>query len=207
MFAEIVTSSIQKANKGVQTRASIVAAAMHVAGRDGLKGITIGGVADRINMSKSGVFAHFGSREDLQIAVVEKYHEDFEAQVFLPAMQAARGVARVNALFSQWIERVGQEIDSGCIYISGAVEFDEHPGAVRDALVTMVQTWQAAVARAVKLAQTLGHLSDAVAPEQIAFELHGIVLAVHHDARFLKLQGSTDRAQTAFNRLIKFYTV
>ena len=86
-------------------------------------------------MSKSGVFAHFGSREELQISVVREYHVQFEEEVFRPAMQVARGLPRLRALFDRWLKRVSVEIDSGCIYISGAVEFDDRPGPVRDALV------------------------------------------------------------------------
>jgi hypothetical protein len=84
-------------------------------------------------MSKSGVFAHFGSREELQISVVREYHSKFEEEVFRPALAAARGLPRLRALFDRWVRRVSVEIDSGCIYISGAVEFDDRPGPVRDA--------------------------------------------------------------------------
>ena len=89
-------------------------------------------------MSKSGVFAHFGSREELQISVVREYHARFEDEVFRPAIAEPRGLPRLRALFERWVRRVSVEIDSGCIYISGAVEFDDRPGPVRDALVAMV---------------------------------------------------------------------
>ena len=109
----------------------------------GLEGLSIGALAELTHMSKSGVFAHFGSREELQIAVIREYHERFEDEVFFPAMHEPRGVPRLRALFERWIRRVSVEIDSGCIYISGAVEFDDRPGPVRDALVSMVRSWHA----------------------------------------------------------------
>ena len=103
-------------------------------------------------MSKSGVFAHFGSREELQISVVREYHDAFEEEVFFPAMREPRGLPRLRALFERWVRRVSVEIDSGCIYISGAVEFDDRPGPVRDALAAMVRTWHGALERAIRIA-------------------------------------------------------
>ena len=121
--------------KGQQTRAAIVDAALALATQIGLEGLSIGALAEVTQMSKSGVFAHFGSREELQISVVREYHAHFEEEVFYPALAAARGLPRLRALFDRWMKRVSVEIDSGCIYISGAVEFDDRPGPVRDALV------------------------------------------------------------------------
>jgi AcrR family transcriptional regulator len=94
-------------------------------------------------MSKSGVFAHFGSREELQISVIREYHQRFEQEVFYPALAEPRGLPRLRAMFANWMKRTSVEIDSGCIYISGAVEFDDRPGPVRDALALSVQTWHA----------------------------------------------------------------
>ena len=109
-------------------------------------------------MSKSGVFAHFGSREELQIAVIREYHARFEEEVFFPAMREPRGLPRLRALFERWMRRVSVEVDSGCIYISGAVEFDDRPGPVRDALVSMVRAWQRRLERAIRIAIEDGHL-------------------------------------------------
>jgi AcrR family transcriptional regulator len=114
--------------KGLQTRAVILAAALAQASRTGLEGLSIGALADMTGMSKSGVFAHFGSREDLQIAVVAEYHARFEQDVFFPALREPRGLPRLRALFERWVRQVSVELESGCIYISGAVEFDDRPG-------------------------------------------------------------------------------
>ncbi|HTJ07662.1 MAG TPA: TetR/AcrR family transcriptional regulator, partial [Caldimonas sp.] len=138
--------------KGRQTRAAILDAALALASHIGLEGLSIGALAEVTGMSKSGVFAHFGSREELQISVIREYHRKFEEEVFRPALALPRGLPRLRTLFDNWVRRVSVEIDSGCIYISGAVEFDDRPGPVRDALVTMVQTWQQALDRAIRAA-------------------------------------------------------
>src|SRR5688572_16565220 len=144
--------------KGQQTKAAIVDAALGLATQIGLEGLSIGALAEVTQMSKSGVFAHFGSREELQIAVIREYHARFEDEVFFPAVREARGLPRLRTLFENWIRRVSIELDSGCIYISGAVEFDDRPGPVRDALASMVRAWQAALERATRLSIDEGHL-------------------------------------------------
>ncbi|HEX6361991.1 MAG TPA: TetR/AcrR family transcriptional regulator [Albitalea sp.] len=191
--------------KGQQTRAAILEAALGLAANMGLEGLSIGALAEVTQMSKSGVFAHFGSREELQISVVREYHAKFEEEVFFPAMREARGLPRLKALFERWVRRVSAELDSGCIYISGAVEFDDRPGPVRDALVTMVQAWQSALERAVRLAIDEGHLKAGTDPLQLVFELHGLILALHHDARFLRNPGALERVRTGFERLVGHY--
>jgi len=156
-------------------------------------------------MSKSGVFAHFGSREDLQISVVHEYFHQFEQEVFYPALALPRGLPRVEALFANWMKRVAVEIQSGCIFISGAVEFDDRPGPVRDALSTSVKTWLAAMHRAVMQAREEGHLSPGSDAEQMAFEIHGLILALHYEARFLNNPGSVARANTGFTHILSRY--
>jgi AcrR family transcriptional regulator len=158
-----------------------------------------------MHMSKSGVFAHFGSREELQISVIREYHARFEDEVFFPAMQEPRGLPRLRALFERWVKRVSVEVDSGCIYISGAVEFDDRPGPVRDALVAMVRTWHAALERAIALALAEGQLRPETDPMQMLFELHGLILALHHDARFLRSPGALNRARVGFERTLLHY--
>lgn len=188
--------------KGELTRAAILDVALQLASRQGLEGLTIGLLADQMKMSKSGVFAHFGSREDLQIEVVKLYHQRFEEEVFYPSIQDPRGLPRLQAMFARWITRVTIEIASGCIYISGAVEYDDRPGPIRDQLVDMVCTWQNALHRAVVQAIEAGQLRADVDARQMVFEMYGLILALHHDARFLKIPGSVQRAQSGFERLI-----
>ena len=191
--------------KGQQTRAAILEAALGLASHMGLEGLSIGALAEVTKMSKSGVFAHFGSRDELQIAVIREYHARFEEEVFVPAMRRPRGLPRLRMLFDRWIKRVTEELDSGCIYISGAVEFDDRPGPVRDALVAMVRTWQAALERAITLAVQEGQLHADTDPMQLLFEIHGLILALHHDARFLRNPGVLQRVHVAFERALHFY--
>lgn len=191
--------------KGQQTKAIIVEAALGLASQIGLEGLSIGALAEITGMSKSGVFAHFGSREELQISVVREYHARFEREIFYPALDSERGLPRLQALFDRWMVRTSTEIDSGCIYISGAVEFDDRTGPVRDALVTSVSSWQDALRRAVELAQKERHLQSGLDPQQIAFEIHGLILALHYEARFLRRTGAMQRAREGFARLIERY--
>jgi len=191
--------------KGLQTRAAILDAALGLASHMGLEGLSIGAVAEVAQMSKSGVFAHFGSREELQISVIREYHLRFEEEVFFPAIREPRGLPRLQALFDRWVRRVSVELDSGCIYISGAVEFDDRPGPVRDALVEMVRSWQSALERAIRIAIEEGHLRADTDAEQMLFEIHGLILALHHDARFLRNPGVLDRARKGFDRLVAHY--
>ena len=191
--------------KGQQTRAIILDAALALASHMGLEGLSIGALADVTKMSKSGVFAHFGSREELQIAVVTEYHAKFEEEVFFTSIREPRGLPRLRAMFERWVHRVSQEIDSGCIYISGAVEFDDRPGPVRDALVAMVHAWHSALSKAIELAKEVGHFRADADVEQILFELHGLILSLHHDARFMRNPGAVPRAGTGFERAVQFY--
>lgn len=192
-------------HKGQQTKVAIVDAALGLATQIGLEGLSIGALAEVMHMSKSGVFAHFGSREELQISVIREYHARFEEEVFSPALQQARGLPRLRALFRNWMNRTSVEIDSGCLFISGAVEFDDRPGPVRDALADSVQTWLAALYRAVVQAKEAGHLRADADERQMAFEIHALILALHYEARFLKNPGSLDRANTGFSNILACY--
>jgi AcrR family transcriptional regulator len=192
-------------HKGQQTKAAIIEAALGLATQIGLEGLSIGALAEITQMSKSGVFAHFGSREELQISVIREYYSRFEQEIFYPALQVERGLPRIRALFGNWMKRVAVEIQSGCIFISGAVAFDDRPGPVRDALAHSVQTWLLALNRAIVQTQECGQLHTDADPHQIAFEIHGLILALHYEARFLKNPGSIDRANTGFDNILVRY--
>lgn len=192
-------------HKGQQTKAAIVDAALGLATQIGVEGLSIGALAEVMGMSKSGVFAHFGSREELQISVVREYHARFEDEVFFPALSAPRGLPRLRAMFGNWMRRSSIEIDQGCIYISGAVEFDDRPGPVRDALATSVKTWHAAMKRAIVIAKEEGQLQGGVDADQMLFEIHGLILALHYEARFLRTPGSIARATHGFDNILARY--
>jgi AcrR family transcriptional regulator len=191
--------------KGQQTKQAIVDAALGLATQMGLEGLSIGVLAEVMRMSKSGVFAHFGSREELQISVIREYFNQFEQEIFAPAMLQPKGLPRLQALFANWMKRVAVEIQSGCIFISGAVEFDDRTGPVHDALASSVKTWLKAVFRAVVQAKECGHLGADADEYQIAFEIHGLILALHYEARFLKNPGSVQRANQGFNNILQRY--
>ncbi|MFC0168036.1 TetR/AcrR family transcriptional regulator [Pseudoduganella danionis] len=191
--------------KGELTRAAILDVALDLASRDGLEGLTIGLLADKMNMSKSGVFAHFGSREDLQLEVLKLYHHRFEQEVFFPSVKEPRGIQRLQSMFARWVKRVSVEVASGCIYISGAVEYDDRPGPIREELMAMVGAWQGALLRCVKQAVECGDLKADTDPQQLVYEMYGLILALHHDARFLRIPGSLARAGIGFERLLGTY--
>jgi AcrR family transcriptional regulator len=201
----VSTAAGRSLHKGQQTRAAILEAALGLASHMGLEGLSIGALAELMQMSKSGVFAHFGSREELQISVIREYHARFEDEVFVPSMAEPRGLPRLQALFERWVRRVSVELDSGCIYISGAVEFDDRPGPVRDALVGMVSAWQAALGRAIRIAVDEGQLRADTDATQMLFEIHGLILALHHDARFLRNPGVLDRTRAGFDHMLAHY--
>ncbi|WP_408595753.1 TetR/AcrR family transcriptional regulator [Limnohabitans sp.] len=202
---KLPASESRAIQKGQQTKAAIVDAALGLATQIGLEGLSIGALAEVARMSKSGVFAHFGSREELQLSVVREYHERFEAEVFYPALQAERGLPRLRQLFANWTQRTSAEIDSGCLYISGAAEFDDRPGPVRDALASSVKTWLAAVLRSVLQARDEGHLAPDMDAEQMVFEIHGLILALQYEARFLRSAKSLQYTAVGFENILVRY--
>ncbi|HEY4375093.1 MAG TPA: TetR/AcrR family transcriptional regulator [Burkholderiales bacterium] len=193
-----------KPSKGTQTRERILDAALAIASRDGLEGLTIGLLAEALAMSKSGVFAHFGSREELQIAVIDEYGRRFMDDVFHPALRQPRGLPRLAAMFENWLHRVQTvEIPNGCVFISGAVEFDDREGPVRDRMVLVTEGWRGEMLKAVRLAMAEGHLRADCDPEQLLFEVYGTMLVLHHDARLLRDPRAVERARASFLRAIQ----
>ena len=193
--------------KGEQTRAAILDEALKIASRLGLEGLTIGSLAEATRMSKSGLFAHFGSREDLQLAVLEHAAQRFGNTVLMPVLGIERGLPRMRALFERWLEwTIAAGLPGGCIMISAANEYDDRPGPIRDAVIANQRRGLAVTEKAVRLAIEEGHLKSGTDPEQIAFELLGIVLATHNHRRLLGDQEARKRALTAFDELIARHT-
>ena len=185
--------------KGLATKSVILQAALDIASKSGLEGITIGHLAESVGMSKSGVFAHFGSREELQIEVIRKYYEYFSEIVFAPALTKPKGLPRLRYMIDAWLKiSVGQNTSS-CFFIAGAAEFDDRPGIVRDELVRSVEDWRSALLRAIKESIAAGDLKKSVVPQEMLFQLYSIVLGAHHDSRFLK----NPKSLTLANKLIK----
>jgi AcrR family transcriptional regulator len=189
--------------KGEQTRAAILDEALKIASKLGLEGLTIGSLADATGMSKSGLFAHFGSREDLQLAVLEHAAQRYGEQVFVPVLKIERGLPRLRALFERWLDwALESGLPGGCIMISAAFEYDDRPGPIRDAAIANQHRGNAITKKAVRLAIDEGHLSPDTDPEQISFEMLGIVLASHNHRRLLGDKEARRRALTAFDELI-----
>jgi AcrR family transcriptional regulator len=194
---------ITPTTKGEQTRAAILDEALRVASKLGLEGLTIGGLAEATGMSKSGLFAHFGSREDLQLAVLEHAARRYGETVLMPALKIERGLPRLRAMFEHWLDwTLASGLPGGCIMIAAAAEYDDRPGPIRDAVIANQHRGNAVTRKAVRLAIEEGHLKTDTDPEQITFELLGIVLASHNHRRLLGDKEARKRALTAFGQLI-----
>lgn len=191
--------------KGATTREVILARAYALACVNGLEGLTIGGLAEQVGMSKSGVFAHFGSREDLQLATLDLGGELFIRDVLLPALREKRGLPRLRAIYANWSEWVRHEDDGGCLFLAAASEYDDRPGPIRDRVVQQQADWREQLARAVQLAVDSGELSTDTDPAQMAFEIYALALAVHHDAGLSGYTDAAARGERAFERLIRAY--
>jgi AcrR family transcriptional regulator len=195
-----------RTQKSELTRAAIVGAALDLASAEGLEAITLQAVADRIGLSKSGVFSRVGSREALQKAVVEEFGRRFIADVFVPAMQLPKGLPRLDAIVQRWITRT-RDIDArnGCIFSAGAFEFDDREGPLRDLLHSEVTRWRAALRRTVLQAVDEGHLRRDTDADQLVAEVNALVLGLLHDARFLREPRAADRTRASWQRLIATY--
>jgi AcrR family transcriptional regulator len=191
-----------RVRKGEATRAAIVEVALGIARREGLEGLTIGVLAEQAGMSKSGAFAHFGSREELQLAVLKAYAERFVEQVLRPAVARPRGLSRLTALLDNWLAHLGGEIEQGCLMISGASEYDDRPGPLRDEMVRIVRGWSEELLRAIEGAKASGEFASDTDSEQLAFEIHGLVLVTHQQARLLRSGDSLARARAGLARLL-----
>ena len=185
-----------KTQKSEMTRAAIIGAGIDLAAAEGLEAITLQAVADRIGISKSGVFSRIGSREALQKAVIEEFGRRFIADVFVPAMQQPKGLPRLDTIVQRWIVRMRDvEIQSGCIYTAGAFELDDREGELRDTLLGEITRWRAALRRTVMQAVEAGHLRADTDPEQLVAEIYALSMGLLHDARFLRDSRAADRAQ------------
>jgi AcrR family transcriptional regulator len=194
--------------KGERTRAAILDAAFHIVSKAGLDGLTIGTLAAATGMSKSGLFAHFGSREELLIAVMDRGQQEFVRVVVNPALAKPRGLPRLRALFVEWLGWTeSADLPGGCPMIGGAIEFDDKPGPVRDALAAGQRAWIGTLTRAVRQAVEQGQLRAGADAEQISFEIFGIALVVHHHRRLLGYDKARARALAAFDALIERFSV
>jgi AcrR family transcriptional regulator len=187
-------------SKGEETRQAILERAFELASVVGVSGLTIGRLAEETGLSKSGLFAHFGSKEALDVAVVEEASRQFVQEVMVPALREPRGEPRVRALFERWITW-GQR-PGGCFFVGAGAELDDRPGPPRDALVRACKDWVDELAKAARIAVREGHFAASLDPDQFAFELYGIMLSFHQYHRFLRDPATQTRTHQAFDRLV-----
>lgn len=166
-----------RAPKGARTRESILRVAVNLASVEGLEGISIGRLADELSMSKSGLFAHFGSKEDLQLATVDAAREIFIEHVVLPALSQPQGMPRLWALCDNWLGYVEQKVFAGgCFFAAASFEFDSRPGPVRNRIVAAMKEWLDVLSQAVEGARRAGHIQLSVHPRQLAFEIYSLAI-------------------------------
>ncbi|EHR51449.1 transcriptional regulator [Saccharomonospora marina XMU15] len=189
--------------KGESTKQAILDEAAEIASRVGLQGLTIGTLAARTELSKSGLFAHFRSKESLQLDVLRHTRDRFVDVVVRPALATRRGEPRVRAFFEHWMRWCsGDVLSGGCLFTTAATEFDDRPGPVRDLLVSDERDLRDTIAQVCRTGVAEGHFRDDVDPHQFAQDLHGIVLAYIHSARLLDDPAARQRAGRAFETLL-----
>jgi AcrR family transcriptional regulator len=193
--------------KGEETRAQILEAGLRQASTAGFESLTIGSLAGTTGLSKSGLFAHFGSKTELQMAVLDEAARRFTEGVFLPALKAPRGVRRLRALLDLWLKWPGgMGLPGGCPIDMALREYDHQPGPMRDAILDRQRQLDREVQRAVKLAIETGELKRDTDTELLAFELAGIVMSFYRSQNITGAPAAGKRAHAAFERLIESHS-
>jgi AcrR family transcriptional regulator len=184
--------------KGVRTRQSILERAVDLASLEGLEGLTIGRLADELEMSKSGLFAHFGSKEELQLATIEAASQRYIHEIFAPALARPRGYPRLLAICQSWLSYLRRAVfPGGCFFAAASFEFDGRPGAVRDAVRKLMNDWIGALEKAIRMAQEEGHLAKRTEPAQLAFELNSLFFGANFAYYLRNDTKAIDRAERA----------
>jgi AcrR family transcriptional regulator len=189
--------------KGEETRAAILDDAVAIASEVGFTGLTIGQLAEHSGMSKSGLFAHFKSKEALQLETLEWARDRFTDVVIGPTLAAPRGERRVRALFDRWLDWETESLQGGCVFVTATIEFDDQPGPMRDALVRIQQDWLDFVATVAGTAVTEGDFRADLDTEQLAFTLQGLMLGYHHAARLMHDPKALEHTRQALDQLLE----
>ncbi len=190
-------------NKGASTKRVILERAMEIASTVGLEGLSIGLLSKALGLSKSGLFAHFKSKERLQVEVLSAAEAYFIERVVRPAIREPRGEPRIRALFQNWLRWAQELLPGGCLFVAAATEYDDRPGAVREVLVRGQQDWIDTLTRAASIAKEHGHFGAHVDARQFAFELNALTLSVHFFHRLLHAPDSFELARRGFERLLE----
>ena len=190
--------------RGEQTREAILTHALGLATRIGFEGLTIGRLADDLRMSKSGLFAHFRSKEGLQLEILRMAAAKMIESVVKPALAAPRGEPRVRALFERWLAwEQSPSLPGGCPFMAASFELDDRPGPVRDFVVQALRDWMDTMAGAARIAIQEGHFRADLDCEQFAHDCEGISLAFSHASRLMREPKARERATTAFETLLR----
>ena len=190
--------------KGQRTRASILQHAVDLASLEGLEGLTIGRLAEELKMSKSGLFAHFGSKEELQLAAIDAAGQRFIDEVVRPAISAPRGYPRLVAICNSWLDYVRRRVfPGGCFFAAASFEFDGRPGPIRDAVKKQMDDWFGALERAIRMAKDEGHLDPDVDPAQLAFELNALFFGANFAYNLRHDEEAFARARRAIERRLE----
>ncbi|MFC7547854.1 TetR/AcrR family transcriptional regulator [Plantactinospora sp. GCM10030261] len=187
-------------SKGDETRLAVLDQAVDVARHVGLDGLTIGSLAERTRLSKSGLFGHFRSKEALQLEVLAHARSQFEEMVAGPVLRAPRGEPRVHELLDRWL--AWEARPGGCPFVAAATEFDDRPGAVRDRLVRDERDLSEMVATIFRSGIREGHFRADADPDQFAHDFRGVILAWHHASRLLGDERAEERARRALAALL-----
>lgn len=187
--------------KGEETKQAVLERATAVARTMGLEGLTIGKLADELTLSKSGLFAHFRSKENLQLEVIEEARRQFIARVVVPALRAPRGEPRVLALVERWLAW-GHE-DGGCFFVAISAELDDREGPVRDAAVAAQRDWMETLHQAARAAVEAGHFRADLDLPQFVFELESIYLGMHFMTRFVREPHAREHGERALRALLQ----
>ena len=189
--------------KGTSTRDAVLGHALALASEVGLEGVTIGTLAERAKMSKSGLFAHFESKEALQIAVLDEAVRRFVEVVVAPALGTKRGEPRLRALLENWLLWSNADfMPGGCVFVASIAELDDRPGPVRDRLAASQQDWLETLATAIRIAIDEGHFRADADPEQLAQEILAMAYGTHLISRLLRDPETSTRLRTATERLL-----
>lgn len=187
-------------SKGEATRETILDAASTLARTVGLGGMTIGALATTTELSKSGLYAHFRSKESLQVQVLEHTRTRFVTEVVAPALGTPRGEPRVRAVFENWLRWDAKP--GGCLFVAASSELDDQPGPVRDRLVRDQRDWLDTLAEVFRTGIAEGHFRADADPEQFAFDIDGVMLSCHMSNRLLSDRSAEARARRAFETLL-----
>jgi AcrR family transcriptional regulator len=183
---------------GVRSRQAILQGATELATLDGLEGLSIGGLADHIGMSKSGLYAHFGSKQELQLATIEAAQDIFDREVTATVLEARAGIARVHAFCDAYLSYVERGVfPGGCFFASASAELDTRAGRVRDRLRDLMAGGLQALAEMVREAQALGEVRADADPEQLAFEIDALLHAANAGFMLYGGEEPLDRARRA----------